>query len=404
MITKIAWRNVWRNKLRSSVVITSISLGIWATLFIIAISLGLNNQRTRSVINSTIAHVQLHPTDYTTNESISNSIAAVESVRAVLENDTTIAAFTIRAKTNAMASTGKAASGVQLIAVNPSTEPLVSSIPSTVKEGEYLDGTKKNELFIGKKLADKLGANIRSKVILTFQDSSGNIVAGAFRVKGIFKSSNSMFDESTLYVNQKDFNRILGNSNYTHEIALLTNTLMQADSTAAYLQSEFPDLKVESWKDIAPELAYADEMMAVSLYLILGIVLLALAFGILNAMLMAVLERKRELGMLLSVGMNKRKVFTMIVAETIFIGLLGGPIGTLLSFLSIEYFKAKGIDLSLWAQGLESLGIDTMIYPELLTSFYLSVPILVVITTLVSAIYPAIKALSLNPSQAVRAI
>lgn len=404
MITKIAWRNVWRNKLRSSVVITSISLGIWATLFIIALSLGLNNQRTRSVINSTIAHVQLHPTDYTTNESISNSIAAVESVRKVLENDTTIAAFTIRAKTNAMASTGKAASGVQLIAVNPSTEPLVSSIPSTVKEGEYLDGTKKNELFIGKKLADKLGANIRSKVILTFQDSSGNIVAGAFRVKGIFKSSNSMFDESTLYVNQKDFNRILGNTNYTHEIALLTNTLMQADSTAAYLQTEFPDLKVESWKDIAPELAYADEMMAVSLYLILGIVLLALAFGILNAMLMAVLERKRELGMLLSVGMNKRKVFTMIVAETIFIGLLGGPIGTLLSFLSIEYFKAKGIDLSLWAQGLESLGIDTMIYPELLTSFYLSVPILVVITTLVSAIYPAIKALSLNPSQAVRAI
>lgn len=404
MITKIAWRNVWRNKLRSSVVITSIALGIWATLFIIALSLGLNNQRTQSVIKSTISHVQIHPTDYQTNEKINNQIPNIQAVQQLLETDTSIKAFTIRSKTNAMASTGKAASGVQLVAVNPTTEPLVSTIPSTVKEGEYLDGTKKNELFIGRKLADKLGVSVRSKVILTLQDSSGNIVAGAFRVKGIFKSSNSMFDESTLYINYKDFNRILGKPNYHHEIALLTNQLSLADSTASKLQAELPNLKVESWKDLAPELAYADEMMAVSLYFILGIVLLALAFGILNAMLMAVLERKRELGMLLSVGMNKRKVFTMIVAETIFIGLLGGPIGTLLSFLSITYFKSHGIDLSLWAQGLESLGIDTMVYPELLTSFYATVPVLVVLTTILSAIYPAIKALSLNPSQAVRAI
>jgi ABC-type lipoprotein release transport system permease subunit len=163
-------------------------------------------------------------------------------------------------------------------------------------------------------------------------------------------------------------------------------------------------LQTETWQEIAPELGYADEMMKQILYIIIGIILLALSFGIINTMLMAVLERKRELGMLMSVGMNKTKVFTMIVVETLFISLVGGPLGVLLGFVTITYFGSAGIDLSVVGKGLEEFGISTMIYPKLESSFYLNVTIMVMIAALLASIYPAIKALQLKPAEAVRAI
>ena len=119
---------------------------------------------------------------------------------------------------------------------------------------------------------------------------------------------------------------------------------------------------------------------------------------------MAVLERKRELGMLMSVGMNKTKVFFMIVVETVFISLVGGPLGVVLGFLTVSHFGAAGIDLSIVGKGLEEFGISTTIYPSLTPDFYLNVTVMVIVAAILSSIYPAIKALQLKPAEAVRAI
>ena len=130
--------------------------------------------------------------------------------------------------------------------------------------------------------------------------------------------------------------------------------------------------------------------------------MLALAFGIINTMLMAVLERKKELGMLLSIGMNKRKVFGMIIWESIFLALLSGPLGLVSSYVAISIFAKKGIDLSFAASGLKSVGIESTIYPYVENSFYYIISILVILTSILSSIYPAIKALKLNPSETLR--
>ena len=119
---------------------------------------------------------------------------------------------------------------------------------------------------------------------------------------------------------------------------------------------------------------------------------------------MAVLERKRELGMLMSVGMNKSKVFVMIVVETVFISLVGGPLGVLLGFLTVTHFGSAGIDLSAFAKGLEEFGMSSTIYPYLDSAFYINVTVMVIIAAILSSIYPAIKALKLKPAEAVRAI
>jgi ABC-type lipoprotein release transport system permease subunit len=162
--------------------------------------------------------------------------------------------------------------------------------------------------------------------------------------------------------------------------------------------------KVASWDELSPELGYAQEMMGTMVYIFMGIILLALSFGIINTMLMAVLERKKELGMLMSVGMNKLKIFMMIVLETLFLAMIATPIGMLLAKISIDYFEEHGIDLSSVSQGLESFGIGSKIYTYLPNDLYFKITLFTLIVTLIASVFPARRALKLNPVEALRSL
>ncbi len=404
MLTKIAWRNVWRNALRSGVVITSIALGIWAGLFVISVSSGLNQQRTQDALQTSLSHIQIHNPKFIEDNNVEFKIDNIDEVEADLKNNPAVKEYTSRIILNGMISSSTGGYGTRVVGIDPDQEKLVTNLHEKLVEGEYLTGIKRNPVVLGKKLAEKLNVGLRKKIVITFQKDNGDIVAGAFRVAGIYKTSNSKADEMNIFVKASDANRLLEESAGFHEVAVLLNDLPEVDTTASLIQSQFPDLSVRTWKEVAPELGYADEMMQQMLYIIIGIILLALSFGIINTMLMAVLERKRELGMLMSVGMNKTKVFFMIVVETVFISLVGGPIGVILGFLTVSHFGSAGIDLSIVGKGLEEFGISTMIYPSLTPDFYVNVTIMVVVAAILSSIYPAIKALQLKPAEAVRAI
>jgi ABC-type antimicrobial peptide transport system permease subunit len=151
-----------------------------------------------------------------------------------------------------------------------------------------------------------------------------------------------------------------------------------------------------------PEVGLLDDTMSVYLFMIMGIILFALMFGIINTMLMVVLERTKELGMLMAVGMNKLRVFSMIVLETILLSLTGGITGTVLGYSLVQLFAKTGMDLSVWQEGLESIGYDSIIYPQIAFSDLLQVTIMVIGTGILAAIYPSIKALKLNPAEALR--
>jgi putative ABC transport system permease protein len=404
MLVKIAWRNVWRNALRSGVVIASIALGIWAGLFVISISSGLNEQRTSDALNTSISHIQIHDPQFIQDNNVEFRIKDEDAVRNALKANSAVKAFTERVVLNGMVSSATGGYGVRITGIDPNQEKQVTTMHNKLVEGEYLEGITRNPVLIGKKLSEKLNVGVKKKIVLTFQKENGDIITGAFRVAGIFKTSNSKSDELNVFVKSSDVNRLLEESAGFHEIAVLLKDVSIVDTAAATIGASFPNLTVRTWKEVAPELGYADEMMQQMLYIIIGIILMALSFGIINTMLMAVLERKRELGMLMSVGMNKTKVFFMIVVETVFISLVGGPLGVILGFLTVSHFGSAGIDLSIVGKGLEAFGISSTIYPSLAPNFYLNVTLMVVVAAILSSIYPAIKALQLKPAEAVRAI
>jgi len=212
-----------------------------------------------------------------------------------------------------------------------------------------------------------------------------------------------MFDELNLFVLREDIISLTGfdPSNAT-EIAILMNETEQTGHAAAELQKALPGLSILPWNILEPTLKMLSSMMDQMSYFLLIIILAAMAFGIVNTMLMSILERTRELGMLMSVGMNRRKIFMMIMLETIFLASVGTAVGVALSAATIKATSAKGINFAAWAEGFESLGYSALVYPALYPSLYITLTVMVIVTAIAASIYPARKALRLNPAEAVR--
>ncbi|MGD9931928.1 MAG: ABC transporter permease [Mangrovibacterium sp.] len=190
--------------------------------------------------------------------------------------------------------------------------------------------------------------------------------------------------------------------NACHEIAVFLNDNLLLDRVNTELTGKLPDLDIKNWREIMPEVYLLESSFNLTMYIFIGIILLALLFGIINTMLMAVLERTKELGMLMAIGMNKSRVFMMILLETVMLSLFGGMWGILLGWLLNAWFGMQGIDLGAWSAAYQSMGFDTLVYTHLPLSISLQIAWMVIVTGILAAIYPAIKALKLKPAEAVR--
>ena len=403
MLFKIAWRNVWRNKARSGVVISSVAIGLFAGMFMMAFSLGIINQEIQVAIETQLSHIQIHQPDFPADNAVEDTIPQATPLLQQLSSDTSILALSGRLVTTGMISSASTASGVTIHGIHPAQEARISSISKEMLEGVYFSG-KKNEIVIGRKLAEKLAMRLHGRIVLTFQSRSGDLTAGSFRIAGIFRSRNSVFDESTVFVPFEDLAGLMGTGNSLHEIAILLKDGQQSDSVAAVLQRNHPNLLVQSWAALSPEMAMLNGLFDQITYIIIGIILLALMFGIINTMLMAVLERQREFGMLMAIGMNKPRVFVMVVLESVMLTCAGIPAGILLTLGSVAWLGKQGIDMSAFSQALLQYGFSNTVYPQLQTGMFLPIILMTTGAAILSALYPAWKALQYKPAVAIRKI
>ncbi len=403
MLWSVAWRNIWRSRMRSLVIICALAIGILSGVFTWALYEGMVTQRINSAIKTEASHIQLHHKKYLENPDLKYFIHNSDSIRDQIDSMKGVSAVTVRLIVNSMIASAETGSGVQVIGINPDDERKVTNIYEKITDGGYFEGKGRNPIVIGKKMADKLNVNVRSKLVLTMQDMNGEIVRAQFKVAGIYKISNSMYEEMAVFVRKSDLASLIAMENTDgHEIAVLLDDDRTYNDIQNKLSARYKDLDVKSWKEIMPEVSLVEESLDISMYLILGIILFALLFGIINTMLMAVLERVKELGMLMAVGMNKKRVFIMIMFETLFLAFTGSIIGIILGYMFIVLLMKTGINLSAWGEAYERLGYDTVIYPVPDLLIAVKVTAMVFVTGLVAAIYPAIRALKLKPAEALR--
>jgi len=406
MIWIIAWKNIWRNKVRSLVVVMAIAFGLFGGVFSSAVLKGTGDQRVREAVSRETSHIQIHNPAYIEDNDVRYVIDGNrETLITVLDTIKVIEAWSPRVKFMAMAGSANAGTGVVVIGIDPDKEQRVTEIHSLICDscGSWFKKGRGMSVVIGQALAKKLKVHLNSKIVLTFQDMQGNLTGGAFRICGIYRTNNSVFDEMNVLVNRTDIIPLLtADPGACHEIAIRLTEPDMADPVQLTLKNLFPSMLVQDWKEIDPLLGMLNDFMDLWLYLFMGIILLALGFGIINTMLMAILERTRELGMLAAIGMNKQRIFILIMLESVFLSLTGGVIGIIMGVLLTWYTNHTGINLGSLTEGFEKIGYNPILYPSLDLIFFINLTIMVVAAGILASIYPARRALKLRPAEAIR--
>jgi ABC-type lipoprotein release transport system permease subunit len=405
MIWSIAWRNVWRNKLRSLIVIAAVTIGLFGTLFMIAMSLGMIDQRIDAAIKHEVSHIQVHDPKFMQDKSPEYYMTGVPAIVDSIRSIGGVKAASSRLALPAMASTAATGTGVMVNGIQPEDEKRVSKIYECIKEGSYFEKESRTPLIlISQKLATKMNAKMGSKIVITLQNTDGIVTYGLFRVGGIYKTSNTMYDEGNVFVQSSDLADLTGfNPDNATEIAILLENTDQTDEITSRIKARYGHLSVMPWTELQPMLKMMVSLMDVYTYMIMIVILVAMAFGIINTMLMAILERIREIGMLMAVGMSRRRIFTMIMMETIFLSVTGAVIGMVISYATIQLTGIRGLNFAAWSEGLESFGYSSIIYPILYNKYYVALTLFVIVTAILSSVYPARKALRFKPAEAIRA-
>ena len=403
-LIKISWRNIWRNKLRSFVVIFSIVFGLLGGIIIIAMSYGLNEERMNNAVDTYLSHIQIHNILFSEDYNIKHTINNLDIIEKAINEDKRVVSYSKRIVLSGMLSNSNGSYGIQVKGIEPEKEVKVTNTYEKIIDGEYFKSKRDNTILVGKKLADKLNLNLKSKVVITFQDENYELTSLLYRVEGIFRSGNSRYDEMNVFVKNKSIIKNLPGFKGYHEMPILLNDIDLRGEVKKDLIPLSSENIVEGWDDISKELAYANEMLSAVLYIFMMIILSGLSFGVVNTMLMAILERRKEIGMLMSIGMNRYKIFMMISLETIFLSLIALPFGLLTSYMIVDYYSVVGIDLSVVEAGLENFGVGTRLYFKVPNEEYFNVSIMVFVISIFSSIFPSIRALKINPVEATKTI
>ncbi|MCG6189286.1 ABC transporter permease [Maribellus maritimus] len=404
MIGSIAWRNVWRSKSRSLIMIVAIAIGLFAGVFTMAFMQGAVDARIESATKSELGHLQVHAPRFLENNNIECSISDAREMLSKIETLHGVVAASRRLIAEPFVMAAHGTGGGKILGVDVENEKRVTDIWQHLVDGTYLEkNTRMPPVVIGQKMAEKLQLRVGSKIDVQMVDIDGNLSSKGYRVSGIYKTTNTGYDETHLFVSYNDLRTQLGvKENTAHEIAVLLEDGTNAPAIKPEIQNIAGNNDVQTWKEISPEMSLLTDSMDQYMYVFILIILLALCFGIINTMLMAVLERVKEIGMLMAVGMNKRKVFVMIILESIMLTFSGGFLGILLGTLVTRFFETTPIDVSMFSEGLEKYGFGSQIYTSLQPNTLFTIGFLVIVTGILSAIYPARKALKLNPAEATR--
>jgi ABC-type lipoprotein release transport system permease subunit len=400
MILKIGWKNIWRKKGRSIIVILSVAFGIWIGMFFGAFQWGTYVQKLDDIVNREIGHVQVHDPSFMDEEYDYNfPIINHPDVKSILESDSLIKVYVERSIFSAMLQTTQNQKPVLVYGVDTAMERNLHSISSIITDGEMVSGRKAPTLLIGKKLADELNIKLGDKLLI-----QGGMLHGlksfVGRVRGFYESPNKLKDKLVVYAHKTDLDTKLGDG-FVHEYAVLFNDFDSLNAYANRLQAKLPNHQVNTWGEIMPEIENGIKMTDQVMFVFMLIIWIALSLGIVNTMLMSILERTRELGMLMAIGMSRWKIVRMIFFETSILTLIGVPIGIFLTIVTVGYFGDVGIDLSVANAALEDFGYSTMIYPKVKTSFYYQVIFQVILVSFISTIFPVIRALRLKPIEAI---
>ena len=401
IVLRLAWRNLWRNYRRTLIMLAAIVVGVWAMIFMTALMRGMVDEMVKDGISAIPGHVQIHNPAFRDDPTIANVIEPPSGELLDALNRPEVVAWTTRVRVPAVISSERDTRGVTLVGIEPDRERGISFVADDVTEGRYLESRDDQGLVVGRKLVEKLETGLGKRVVIMSQNQENEIADRGFRIVGIFDSKLDQYEEQFVFAGEGTIQELLGVGDAISEVAILGTDYRNVEGLRQMVaDAAGPDVEVLPWNKLDPYLGSMLAVMDGFVVVWIVVVFLALSFGLVNTLVMAIFERVREIGLMLALGMTPRNILSQILAESILLLVIGLAIGNLAAWATIEPLK-NGIDVSIVGEGMEYWGSASILYPALYLKDVILANIIVIVLGFFASLSPAWRASRYDPVRAI---
>lgn len=414
MLFMLAWRNLWRHRKRTLITLSSIAVGFGLAVLSIGIGDGSHNSLIRNAINLGEGHLTVQPRGYleapANHKYLVNGLSLSKKLNALNVSGS----IEPRISLQVLASTANNSVGVVLEGLSSESDPRVEMLKSELVKGEWIKANDDRGIVIGAGMASKLKAKLGSKIVIMAGKKGGDSQAQLGRVRGIFKSQVPEMDDYLIFSDLRFATRFLeGEGADVAKQPITRFAIFLNDPDSLYDWKDKIKTAVENeqiiamdWQEMMPQLVQFIIIDDAGNYVFLLLILIMVIFGVLNTVLMSVLERTREFGLLRALGLSRRNLLTLVFCESFLMGLLAIVVGWLVGGSIHFWFSQHGVDFTamMGEGGNVMMGtfMDPIVYTELSWSRVTQLTTIIFVATLASGIYPAIKAARVTPVEALR--
>lgn len=388
LFTALAWRNLWRNSRRTLITFAAISVGVWSMIVLAALMQAWGASAFDAAVRTLTGHGQIHAPLYLDDPTVDHRFAPPSQALANRLDAADVRAWAARVRVPAIVQTARENAPVTLVGIDADAERGLSFIPDSVNDGAYLESGDEAGLLLGRRLAQRLRTGLDKRVVVLSQAASGEIAERGFRVMGLFDAEQEETEKGFVFVLRSTAQAMLGIGDDVSEVAFVLDDVEGLPAALASLRQVAPDLDVVSWSELEPFTQAILDISAGTIALWTVIMFILVAFGLVNTLLMAVLERTREFGLVQALGMRPRLLLLQVLLESAFLIGMGVVAGVVAGIATLLAFN-NGLDLSAVAQGGAVLGIGRVLYPEIDVALTVYIAVFVWLMGIVTSVYPA---------------
>jgi ABC-type lipoprotein release transport system permease subunit len=381
--------------------VSAVAVGVWAMIFMTALLRGMVNEMVRGGIRALPGHVQVHHPDFLDDPGINNTIPEPGGQVAADFDAAGFRMWTSRLKVPAVVTSERDSRGVILFGIDPQVERDLTFVADDITEGRFLDAVDDNGIVIGRKLAENLETGVGKRIVIMSQDPANEIADRGFRVVGIFEANLESYESSMVFAGRKTIQDLLRVPGRVSEIVVLGDDYRNVEAEyARVIELTHNDLTVSRWFEIDSYLGTMLSVMDGFVLVWMVVVFVALSFGLVNTLVMAVFERVREIGLMMALGMRPSSILSQVIIESVLLLAIGLFLGNLLAGAT-DYWLRDGIDLSAVAEGLAMMGAAGVLRPELTADDVLLANTVVLVLGVLASLSPAWRASRYDPIEAI---
>jgi putative ABC transport system permease protein len=405
LVVRLAWRNIWRHPRRTWLTAGAMMFSNLLLVFMISLQFGMYGLMIDNSLQTFTGHLQIQAPDYIDDKKMRQTVPDIQPLAQSMRVQMNTERIAARATAFALASSEERSYGIAVFGVEPEFEPGVSTIPGLIKQGRFLQDPNAAEVVIGAALARNLRVDIGDELTLLGSGRDGSFAAAVVTIIGLFDSGIADFDRSIVEVPLNYFQDTFYMEGSGHQVVFNTPEIDSVPMLKQKVESLLPadeDLVVHDWDELMPGLQQAIKADMSSAFFMYGVLVVLVAFSVLNTQLMSVLERTREFGIVMALGLTPGRLGRLVILETAIMGMIGLIFGALLGGIFTWWFSVNGFSYPGMEEMAAKFNLPARFYPQVTPLSLFAGPAVVFVFTILAAVYPALRLNRLHPVEAMR--